>query len=57
MPDLLNSSQVSQILGVTPATLIEYALAGKILASFIARKWRFRQEDVETFIASQHRSR
>jgi len=57
MPDLLSTATAAQILGVSIPTVIAYAQDGKILASFIARKWRFRQADIEDFIVSQHRSR
>jgi excisionase family DNA binding protein len=57
MSDLLSTATAAQILGISIPTVIAYAQNGKILVSFIARKWRFRQEDLDLFIASQQRSR
>jgi excisionase family DNA binding protein len=57
MNNLLTTAQTAQRLGIVPQTVIAYAQTGKLLGSFIGRKWRFAFEDVDAFIASQRRSR
>ena len=55
MSKLLSTNDAAQLLGITSPTLISYANSGKIPASFIARKWRFKSEDLELFVTAQRR--
>jgi predicted site-specific integrase-resolvase len=57
MQNLLNTSEASEYIGCSPATLISYANAGKIQASYTMRRWKFRLDDLDLFIESQRRSR
>jgi excisionase family DNA binding protein len=57
MSSMFTTAQAAERLGITAQTLISYAQEGKLPASFIARKWRFKADDIESFIISQRRSR
>jgi excisionase family DNA binding protein len=54
---LLSTAAAASYLGLTPATVISYAAQGRIPASFFGRKWKFRGEDLDAFVASQRRGR
>jgi excisionase family DNA binding protein len=54
---LLSTSSAADYLGITSQTLISYAVQGRIPASFFGRKWKFRAEDLDAFVASQRRGR
>ena len=50
MSALLSTSQAAKYLGISNPTLILYTRNGKIPASFLARRWRYKQEDLEAFV-------
>lgn len=54
---LLTTSKVADLLGLSRQTVIAYAETGRIPASFFGRKWRFREQDIEQFIAENRRGR
>lgn len=55
MDTLLSTASASRILGITVPTLISYVDSGKIPASFIAQKFRFKSEDLVQFVESSKR--
>jgi len=54
---LLTTGKVADLLGLSRQTVISYAEQGRIPASFFGRKWRFREADVDQFIAENKRGR
>lgn len=56
MSALLSTTQAAKYLGLTNATVITHARTGNLTASFLARRWKFKQEDLEAFVNSNRRS-
>ena len=54
---LLSTSAAADYLGLSNQTVVSYAKEGRIPASFFGRKWKFRAEDLDAFVASQRRGR
>lgn len=50
---LLDTSEAAAFLGCCRATVQAYARKGRIPAQVIAGGWRFRQEDLESFMAGE----
>lgn len=49
-PQYLNVEQVARQLDVHRLTVIGFVTAGELKAVKIGRRWRFRQQDVDSFI-------
>ena len=45
----------AQYLMISPRTMQQYAVTGKIKGFKLARKWRFMESDLEAFIEEQRR--
>jgi excisionase family DNA binding protein len=54
---LLTTAKVADLLGLSKQTVISYAEQGRLPASFFGRKWRFREQDVDAFVAVNQRGR
>ena len=52
---LLSSAQCAARLGLSKQTVISLAKSGAIPASFISRRWKVREQDLEAFVLSQQR--
>jgi excisionase family DNA binding protein len=56
MQNLLSTTEAAKFLNISQQTLITYSRTGKIAASFLARRWRYRLEDLHDFITATRRS-
>jgi excisionase family DNA binding protein len=56
MSPFLTTSQAARYIGLSTQTIITLAKSGKLPASFVSRRWKFRAQDIETYVASQRRS-
>jgi predicted site-specific integrase-resolvase len=56
MQNLLSTNEASRFIGVSPQTLISYSKSGKITASFVARRWKYRLENLQAFVDASRRS-
>ncbi len=50
---LLDTTEAARFLGCCRATVQSYARKGRIPGQIIAGGWRFRQEDLEAFMAGE----
>lgn len=57
MQNLLTTAEASSFLGCSTATLIAYAVEGKIEASFTMRRWKFTKEALDAFVVKSRRGR
>lgn len=55
MQKLLTSSAAAELLGVSRATVVRYAIEGTINASHYGRRWRFDPEELAQFVRDQRR--
>lgn len=55
MQKLLTSSAAAELLGVSRATVVRYAIEGKITASHYGRRWRFDENELMQFVRDQRR--
>jgi excisionase family DNA binding protein len=49
--DVLITPEVARIIRCHPETVYQLVAAGKLRAIKVGRHWRFRRQDVETFLA------
>jgi len=56
MSNLLTTSQAAKYLGLSNQTVITHTRNGKIPASYLARRWRYKQSDLEAFVDASRRS-
>jgi excisionase family DNA binding protein len=54
--NLLSTSQAAKYLGLSNQTVIAHTRAGKIPASYLARRWRYKQIDLVAFVDASRRS-
>jgi excisionase family DNA binding protein len=56
MSPFLTTSQAARFIGLSTQTVVALAKSGKLPASFVSRRWKFRAQDIESYVASQRRS-